>query len=142
MSQERNQLAHGMDRIRSKRIGRTIELQNEVERLADWREHVRSAPVAAFIGSIVIGAMGVRSVVTTMEKTRLASANSVAPTFQVAANATRQASAGKKPGARVIDTIVSVLLPIAARAVQQQVVKALLTATERRVSEINPNGKP
>jgi hypothetical protein len=51
-----------MSIIRSKRVRRVAELHNEAERMTDWREHVKSAPIVAIASSALIGFIASRSV--------------------------------------------------------------------------------
>jgi hypothetical protein len=46
--------------IRAKRIDRVAEIQNEAGRMTNWREHVKSAPMAALAGSAVLGFFAIR----------------------------------------------------------------------------------
>lgn len=50
-----------MQSVRAKRIDRVAEFQNEAERLTDWREHVKSAPLASLAGSAILGFFAVQS---------------------------------------------------------------------------------
>jgi hypothetical protein len=56
------ELQKRMQEIRGKRIHRVAEFHNEAERLISWREHVKSAPIAALVGTTVLGFIAVRSV--------------------------------------------------------------------------------
>ncbi len=51
-----------MQSVRAKRIDRVAEFQNEAERLTDWREHVKSAPLASLAGSTILGFFAIQSV--------------------------------------------------------------------------------
>jgi hypothetical protein len=55
-------LQERMANIRAKRIHRVAELQNEAERLTDWREHVKSAPMVALAGSALLGFLTMNAV--------------------------------------------------------------------------------
>lgn len=48
-------LMQAMAKIRAKRRRRLSELSHETERLTDWREYVKSAPIAAVAVSAVAG---------------------------------------------------------------------------------------
>jgi hypothetical protein len=48
-------LMQAMAKIRAKRRRRLSELSHETERLTDWREYVKSAPIAAVSASAVAG---------------------------------------------------------------------------------------
>jgi hypothetical protein len=50
-----------MAAIRANRIKRIAELQIEANRLTDWREHVRSAPLVSVVGSAIVGFLAVKS---------------------------------------------------------------------------------
>jgi hypothetical protein len=55
-----SELQDRMKCIRAKRIDRVAEIQNEAGRMTNWREHVKSAPMAALAGSAVLGFFAVR----------------------------------------------------------------------------------
>lgn len=49
------ELQKRMQDIRGKRTDRIAEFHNEAERMVSWREHVKSAPIAALIATGVLG---------------------------------------------------------------------------------------
>ena len=57
-------LMQAMAKIRAKRRRRLSELSHETERLTDWREYVKSAPIAAVAASAVAGFAVVGQVVS------------------------------------------------------------------------------
>lgn len=58
MSREADSIVKRMDVVRSKRARRVASLTRESNRLTDWREHVRSAPLLTLAASIAVGALG------------------------------------------------------------------------------------
>ncbi len=62
-------LQERMATIRAKRIHLVAELQTEAGRLTDWREHVKSAPLAALAGSAILGFVTVKSLSGTPKTT-------------------------------------------------------------------------
>ncbi len=55
MDHEAAKIIERMNAVRSQRVERLAEFSVESGRLADWREHVRSAPLATFSASVAAG---------------------------------------------------------------------------------------
>ena len=75
-------LMQAMAKIRAKRRRRLSELNHETERLTDWREYVKSAPIAAVAASMVAGFVVAGQVVSGSAKAesyRSSTANGAAP---------------------------------------------------------------
>ncbi|MFO0939967.1 MAG: hypothetical protein U0930_04305 [Pirellulales bacterium] len=57
MNSDSETLIRAMERIRRAKAAKLAQLGEESQRLTDWREYVRSAPVASLVGAVVVGAM-------------------------------------------------------------------------------------
>lgn len=69
---ERWDLQERMQRVRAKRAYRVAEFRMEAERVTDWREHVKSAPIPSLVGSVLLGFVAIQSVkrLTSLPATR------------------------------------------------------------------------
>lgn len=65
---EAQSLQNLMQKIRDRRSKRVGELQLEAQRLVDWKEYVRSAPVASVLGSVAAGFLAVNAFKQTLSK--------------------------------------------------------------------------
>lgn len=120
-----------MESIRQKRNLRLAELTEEKQRLTDWREYVRSAPLATVAGALVLGALASSRLVDAsrhqVPETPAQFRRSGSP------SATRPSLMG-----RVAGTVGSMALAIAMNTVKRQLASSVLSFT-RSLSQGSPD---
>lgn len=121
MSDPSENIIERMGRIRSRRSERVAEISSEAERLTDWKEYVRSAPMTAFMMSITIGAIGTRALfggsgnrVGSPDKNSVASA-----THSSLAESSSAPSKGVVT--KLLSTILSLAMPIIINTARSQI---------------------
>lgn len=120
MSEGSEQIIESMERIRRSQATKLAELGEQSQRLTDWREYARSAPVASLVGSIVVGAL---------VGSRLAGQPShpvQEPTSILKTASTPQATTSLV--GRLLGATLSVAMPMIKSAAKQQVASAVASA--------------
>ena len=127
MSADSEQIVQSMERIRRSQASKLAELGEESQRLTDWREYARSAPIASLVGSIVVGAF---------VGSRLAGQSSqsvqAAPSSQL--NTTSKTTATTSLVGRLLGASLSIVIPLIKSAAKQQLASAA-TSVIQSISE-------
>ncbi len=118
-------IRRNMEAIRLKRSERVLDLHLEVNRLVDWKEYVRVAPMASLIGSVAAGFI----VANSLSRTTAA----VEPPIPVGMQAiTRETKA------TTIQWLGALLLPIATNAAKNFISQTLSQAVQGYSNELKP----
>ena len=127
MSADSEQIVQSMERIRRSQASKLAELGEESQRLTDWREYARSAPIASLVGSIVVGAF---------VGSRLAGQSSqsvqAAPSSQL--NTASKTTATTSLVGRLLGASLSIVIPLIKSAAKQQLASAA-TSVIQSISE-------
>ena len=107
-----------MEAVRAKRRERIADLNEESNRMTDWREHVRSAPLLALAASVAAGAVGVASLTGVPRR----------PTSSATENGSA-ASTKSTVAHAALSAVWSMAMPVLARYVKQRVAIAFSGAT-------------
>lgn len=110
-SNEGQELQRAMQAIRQKKHFRIQELQHETERLKDWREHVKSAPLTAFALSTTVGYLASRSIFARQERPEALQAG--------------LGQNGKPEKSSLIWSLAAMAAPVVATAAQRYIVRQL-----------------
>ncbi len=122
MNQPSSDIVNQMERIRAKRSRRLLHLAEQTERLTDWREHVRAAPLAAFVASVLGGAFITKSIFGG----RRSSDQSTYHRFESSGPAPqRAAESPRTPSRSLLSTVSSFVFPLVAAVARQQLLRAL-----------------
>ena len=124
---EASRIREQMAKVRNKQPQRVADLSIQADRLTDWREHVKAAPITALAVSIAAG-FGVAS---TLLQSKRSKAPAPAPT--PAARASVPAKAG------IAATVGSFILPYATRWAKQYVTNMVSAAMENRRHDKQPH---
>ncbi len=136
MSDERRLIVESMERVRVKRVERMADLGHEVQRLTDWREHVRAAPLAAITASVLTGMVCVSKLLMRPKGT------------QGRTNASSLLHPDPAPGIgrhsvfeNALGTATTLAMPLLANAFQKQLTAVLqsLTSTRSEKRDEQPN---
>ncbi len=127
MSDERRLIIESMERVRVKRVERLADLSHEAQRLTDWREHVRAAPLTAITASVLIGTLGVSKLLNRSRATR-EPLNTNSMSHQDPAPAIKRRSAFEN----ILGTVTTLAMPLLANAVQKQLATVLQTLASTR----------
>ena len=120
MSQSSSEIAAQMSKIRARRDLRVRRLATQSERLTDWREHVRAAPLTSFVVSILGGVLLVRSFQHSRRKNGPISVGS-STTGLLNGRGDLQVRSPR----RVLATATSFVLPILANVIRRQLIQAV-----------------
>lgn len=127
MSDERHLIIESMEKVRVKRVERLADLSHEAQRLIDWREHVRAAPLAAVTASVLIGTLGVSKLLNRSSATR-DTINTNSMSHQDPAPAFKRRSVFEN----ILGTVTTLAMPLLANAVQKQLATVLQTLASPR----------
>lgn len=120
MNSDSETLIRAMERIRQSKATKLAELGEESQRLTDWREYVRSAPIASLVGAVVVGAMlgskiNPKSQQMTMASTELP---------------TSQSQSHSSLTNRIVGSSLSLVLPMFQAVVKQHLTAAVSNAIQ------------
>ncbi len=127
MSDERRLIIESMEQVRVKRVERVAELSHEAQRLTDWREHVRAAPLAAVTVSVLTGFVGVSKLLKRSRGTRDRPTASSLP-HPIRAPGLKRRSAFEN----ALGTVTTLAMPLLANAFQKQLTAVLQSLTSTR----------
>lgn len=125
---EAKSLQSQMQKIRDKRAERVGDLQMEAQRLVDWKEYVRSAPVASLVGSVAAGFL----VVSAFKQT---ASQPLPPMNQLAPPTNHLPSQASVVSRSNFQWAVSMLLPIVTSAAKKHLMKSLSTVMQGSSNE-------
>jgi hypothetical protein len=92
------------------------DISEEAERLTDWREHVRAAPMTALVTSVIVGAIGGHKIAEGLSQQNGVPGNR----FPEA----RRSEHPTQPG--LLRMAVSIAMPFLLKAAQRQLIDVLL----------------
>lgn len=125
MSDERRLIIESMEQVRVKRVERMAELSHEAQRLTDWREHVRAAPLAAITASVLTGMVCVSKLRPRGTQDRPKASSLPHP---VRAAGVKRHSVFEN----AIGTVTTLAMPLLANAFQKQLTAVLQSLTSTR----------
>ncbi len=105
-----------MKAVRDKRSERVFELQTEAHRLVDWKEYVRTAPIASLIGSAAAGFLVVNGLQRSPPAARALPVQSPSTQSNAATNAATKAR---------LPWLVSLAMPIVTNAAKKYIAQSL-----------------
>lgn len=133
MSADSEQIVRSMERIRRSQASKLADLGEESQRLTDWREYARSAPIASLVGSVVIGALVGSRLAGQPSQSVQDSTPSQLNTSQLNTsqlNTTPKTTATKGLVGRLLGATLSIAIPIIKSAAKQQMASAVTSAIQ------------
>lgn len=121
-SDEAESLRSRMQRIRDRRVERVGELQREAQRLVDWQEYVRSAPVMSLLGSVAAGFLAVNVL-------------KPAPPPSQSVQTTRSQSRPRAAAGTSLQWAISMMTPVVTNAAKKYLMRSLTTALQGLTNE-------
>ncbi len=106
-----------MQEVRDKRAERMCDLQMEAHRLIDWKEYVRSAPIASLVGSVAAGFLVVSAFKQSSSQSLTSSGNQLQSEPRLVSGSNFQWA-------------LSMMMPIAMSAAKKFLMQSLTTATQ------------
>lgn len=128
MSPDSEQIVRSMERIRRSQASKLADLGEESQRLTDWREYARSAPIASLVGSVVIGALVGSRLAGQPSQSVQDSTPSHSNTSQL--NNTPKTAATKSLVGRLLGATLSIAIPMIKSAAKQQMASAVTSAIQ------------
>jgi hypothetical protein len=128
MSPDSEQIVRSMERIRRSQASKLADLGEESQRLTDWREYARSAPIASLVGSLVIGALVGSRLAGQPSQSVQDSTPSQLNTSQL--NTTPKTAATKGLVGRLLGATLSIAIPMIKSAAKQQMASAVTSAIQ------------
>ncbi len=132
MSDDSEQIVAAMERIRRSKVKKLELLSEDSQRLTDWRQYARSAPVTSLAGAIVAGA-----IVGSRLADRTIVERSLLPLQPTSASQ-------PLPGLpeRVLGATISIAIPILKAAARQQLSAAFSSAIQTMSASRSPHDDP
>jgi hypothetical protein len=124
MNQSSAEIAKRMEQTRAKRSQRMARLSQETDRLTDWREYVRAAPLTSFAVSLLGGVMIANGIFQrTSQNSQSNQIEQKDWNFQAAMDGPRKPS--KSLGRSLFSLTKGLLFPIVMTVVRQQITRAV-----------------